>query len=122
MFIRWQSYRSKAQKPWDRERKDRSSRIKAILVESVRIDGKPRQRHIAFLGSIGKDVTHRKEFRPCFWADVRYRLDQLGKQVTADDRAKIEAALAKRVPPLTAREQADYETEQRYLRKIMRWG
>jgi hypothetical protein len=33
---------------WDKER----ARLKAILVESVRVEGKPRQKHIAFLGSM----------------------------------------------------------------------
>jgi hypothetical protein len=122
MFVRWQQYRSKAQKSWVREWKDGHSRIKAILLESVRIDGKPRQRHIAFLGSIGKAVTNRKEHRPHFWADIRQRLDHLGNRITADDRAKIEAALAKRVPPLTASEQAEWETEQRRLARLLRWG
>jgi hypothetical protein len=32
-----------------------SSAGQAVLVESVRVDGKPRQKHIAFLGSIATD-------------------------------------------------------------------
>src|SRR5580704_5731035 len=38
MFVRWQKYRNKPA-------------TTAILVEGVRVDGKPRQRHLAYLGS-----------------------------------------------------------------------
>ena len=47
MFVRWQTYRSQALWPWHAESNDKRARLKAILVESVRIDGKPRQKHIA---------------------------------------------------------------------------
>jgi hypothetical protein len=55
MFVRWQQYHSKALDPWLSDRRDESALLKAILVESVRVNGKPRQRHIAFLGSIAID-------------------------------------------------------------------
>ena len=55
MFVRWQTYRSKARSPQLRIINDKDPRLKAILVESLRINGKPRQRHIAFLSSISLD-------------------------------------------------------------------
>jgi hypothetical protein len=42
-----------------------------------------------------------------FWRRARTRLDRLGNRITPEDRAKIEAALARRVPVTTPeREQA----------------
>jgi hypothetical protein len=40
MYVRWQQYRSKARNPRQRERNDERARLRAILVESVRVDGK----------------------------------------------------------------------------------
>ena len=42
MFIRWQK----------RKRRDGVTRLNAVLCESRRVDGKPRQEHIAYLGAI----------------------------------------------------------------------
>lgn len=60
MYVRWQTYRSQALNPWQRKGNDKRARLKAILVESVRIDGKPRQKHIAFLGSFGQEGKERQ--------------------------------------------------------------
>jgi hypothetical protein len=57
MFVRWQRSRTQALIPW-RCAKTERTRLKAILVESVRVDGKPRQKHIAFLGSIASDASN----------------------------------------------------------------
>lgn len=100
MFVRWQEYKSIAKWRPDRPVK----RIKAILVESARVDGKPRQRHVAFISSYEPDLSDR--FR--FWRESRERLDRLGKRITPEDRTKIEAALAQRVPPTTPEEEAQY--------------
>lgn len=62
MFIRWQHYTSRALNPWQRNRNAEGTRLRAVLVEAVRIDGKPRQRHIAFLGSIRIDQSDRLPF------------------------------------------------------------
>ena len=93
MYVRWQTYRSQALNPWLRECNDRRARLKAVLVKSVRVSGKPRQRHIAFLGSlelddprmIGGDSDNARFWRRMrtngkarFWRDVTARFDQLG--------------------------------------------
>jgi len=77
---------------------------RAILVENLRVDGQPRQRHIAMLASIteaeiGMNVRHRY-----FWDDVHERLDRLGNRISIDDRRKIEAAVAIKVPRLSREE------------------
>jgi len=95
MFIRWLSYETRA------KRKSRVSLIpagprwSAILVETVRIDGKPRQRHIACLASIrGTDIGAQCKF----WERVTRKLDSLSNWVTAEERQRIEAQIAKKVP------------------------
>jgi hypothetical protein len=69
----------------------------AILVEGKRIDGRPRQKHIARLASITEsriEVVHQRRY---FWDDVHDRLDQLGNRISIDDRRRIEAAVALKV-------------------------
>ena len=51
MFVRWQSRVRAERNDWAlREVGDIT--WNAILVESVRVDGKPRQNHVAYLGSL----------------------------------------------------------------------
>jgi hypothetical protein len=95
MFVRWQLYHSQALNHRHREQNDKRARLKAILVESVRVDGKPRQRHIVFLGSISIDQIGKPGGR--FWYDVTRRLNGLGKRVTPADRKRIGRAIAKKV-------------------------
>jgi hypothetical protein len=110
MFVRWQTYKSVDRIDHYRERKDAHPRIKAILVESVRVGGKPRQRHVAFLGSMSlwqSDHHLAKMNRDTvirFWRRVRGRLDKLHNRITADDRKKILADIAKKIgkPPTAA--------------------
>ena len=83
-------------------------RHKAILVETVRVNGKPRQKHVAFIASYvqGETPEEIEHQRITFWRDARQRLDQLGNRITSADRVRIEAALAQRVTPTTAAEGA----------------
>jgi len=101
MFVRWQQYRSQARNPWQRECNDRRARLKAILVESVRVDGKPRQKHVAFLGSIEVSaVDDAGSGHAHFWRDVISRLNRVGPE----DRKRITAVIAAKVggPPTEA--------------------
>jgi hypothetical protein len=68
------------------------------LVESVRINGKPRQRHIGYLASI-RDRRSVDEIRN-FWDAVYDKLDGLSDRLSLDDRHRIEAAIAAKVPPV----------------------
>jgi hypothetical protein len=78
------------------------SDVKAILVESVRIDGKPRQRHVAFIASYEANKLDQIRTRSTFWRHARQRPDQIDNQITPADRSKVEGALAQRVPRTTA--------------------
>ncbi len=76
----------------------------AVVVENMRIDGKPRQQHVASLASITEsrmEVIHQRRY---FWDDVHDRLDQLGNRISIDDRRRIEAAIALKVPRLSQAE------------------
>jgi hypothetical protein len=102
MFIRWQNYRS----VW----RD-CTRWKAVLLESVNINGKPRLRHVAFIESYKECELHRLRTRVVFWRRARKCLDRLGNRITPEDRVEIEGALALRVPVSTPEEEEAYERE-----------
>ncbi len=69
----------------------------AVLVDCVRMDGKPTQRHICHLGSITIWPTALGVLdRDRFWGRAKSRLAEL--DVSAKDSVAIEAALAKKVP------------------------
>jgi hypothetical protein len=123
MFVRWQTYRTQAH-GWlrkNRESTGAGSRLKAILVESHRVGGKPRQKHIAFLGAIafehhrdGSEAPWTGIVRQRFRFDVTRRLDKLSNRVTPDERQRIEVAIVARtgLNLMTADEMGQYR---RYL-------
>jgi hypothetical protein len=79
-------------------------RWKASLVENVRVNGKPQQHHIAFLGGIaesGMAIVHQRRY---FWDKVYERLDRLANRISLEQRRQIEAAIAARVPRLSQEE------------------
>jgi hypothetical protein len=76
----------------------------AVVVESVRVNGKPRQRHISYLASTTESriaVVHQRRY---FWDEVLDGLDRLGNRMSIEDRKRIEAAVALKVPRLTREE------------------
>jgi hypothetical protein len=88
MFIRWKT--------------DDGPSCRAVLVDSVRTLSGPRLKHVAYLGSFKENNLAQDSTRAWFWQSARKRLDQLGigGRITSRDREKIEAALARRVPPI----------------------
>jgi hypothetical protein len=97
MFVRWQTYRSQALWPWHAESNDKRARLKAILVESVRVEGKPRQKHIAFLGSIATGDSVDGWAGRRFWRDVTMKLKRLGNRISPADLERIVAAIVAKV-------------------------
>jgi hypothetical protein len=77
---------------------------RAVLVENERVNGKPTQRHIAYLDGITDSAIAIVHQRCWFWDHVKERLDRLGKRISPEDRKKIEAAIAKKVPRPTKAE------------------
>jgi hypothetical protein len=116
MFLRWQS--GKRRMPsfdgWGKyvrggSNEDNSKqdvRWAAIVVESVRIAGKPTQRHIAYLGGITDSAIAIVHQRCWFWDEATQRLDRVGDRMSSQDRKRIEAAVAQKVPRPT---KAQYE-------------
>lgn len=64
------------------------------MVESVRVDGKHRQKHIAYLGSVTSDAIAEGKSQS-FWYRVSRRLQQL--RLSPKDRQRIAALIAERV-------------------------
>jgi hypothetical protein len=94
MFIRWQSRERRRPKfdPWT----EPDTHWSVILAETKRIDGQPRQEHIACLGSITDS-----DF---FWDDITAAFDKLSKKVKPEDRKRFESALAVKMPRPSAEE------------------
>jgi hypothetical protein len=112
MFIRWQTYRSKGSLY-----RGKTTRIRAILSVSIRVDGQSRQKFIAVIGSFVAerlDVEARRDF----WKAAHERLSTY---VHDDDRSKVEAELARRVPAPTAAEEAAWQLQADGRPDAARW-
>jgi hypothetical protein len=101
MFIRWQSRpRRRAEFGYG----DDDTHWRVILLESVRIDGKPRQRHIAYLAGFTESAARIPAQQRFLWERIEKRLKRLGKRIPAKDHKGIMAALIKKIgkPPTKA--------------------
>jgi hypothetical protein len=105
MFIRWQS-RERNSSQFGRYGEADICWM-AVLAETKRVDGKPQQRHIAYLGSITDSAMKIDAQRCHFWDGISARLDALGNQITQADRKKVEAAIAEKVTRLTPTQYKD---------------
>ena len=81
---------------------------RAILVESVRVDGKPRQRHVAYLAGFTNSAREQPHEQRYIWDCIHERLDRLSNRVSPEDRKRIEAALIEKLgkPPTKAQRAA----------------
>jgi hypothetical protein len=77
---------------------------RATIIEARRINGKPRQHHVCYLGSITESGIVIKCQRGYFWKEVSGRLDRLANRMTESERTKIEVNIARKVPPITPQE------------------
>ena len=106
MDVRWKG--RKLQQPGNAPRHGEvlggDVRWTAVVVESVLVDGNPRQRQVALLASITESEIEIVHHRRYFWDAVHERLDQLGDHMSIDDRRRIEAAITHKVPRLSPEE------------------
>ena len=106
MDVRWKG--RKLQQPGNAPRHGEvlggDVRWTAVVVESVLVDGNPRQRQVALLASITESEIEIVHHRRYFWDAVHERLDQLGNRMSIDDRRRIEAAITHKVPRLSPEE------------------
>jgi hypothetical protein len=86
MFIRWHKRQGKTDVHWG-----------AVLVEAVRVDGKPRQRHVAYLGGFSERRIDSVDQRRRFWSQVKTRLHALADRLSDEDRNRIIGEIASRV-------------------------
>jgi hypothetical protein len=115
MFVHWQNSKSVAR--WN-ARVEKINRCRAVLLERIRIDGKSKATYVATIASYVPDASNLILERRNFWKRARERLDKLCDRVTPEDRAEIEAALARRVPPTTPKE--EYQAEREAVENMVR--
>jgi hypothetical protein len=124
MFIRWQS----RERSWPQfgvwhdengERRPDDTHHRAILVEAVRVNGKPVQRHIAYLGGITESAISVPVQRCYFWDHITDQFDKLGKKISPADRKRLEKAIAAKVPRPTAKQ---YKDTARETVRTLGWG
>ena len=85
MFVRWQKRKRKSRAfGGGRDRAD--THWAAILAESARVNGKPTQQHVAYLGGITDSAIEIAAQRAYFWASVAQQLDRLGSSTCRSAR------------------------------------
>jgi hypothetical protein len=94
MFVRWKR-RALARLPLDGSSKPGHVRY-AVLVKCVRIEGKPRQKVVCYLGHIKERDISSTAHRLRFWATVDRTLDAL--RLETSKRPLIEQKIALTVP------------------------
>jgi len=92
MFVRWKK-RKRFDKRLNRQLPDY---LYAVLVESIRIDGKPRQKTIKYLGSIFSNLVNAPFRMSRFWVEAEKNLSEL--DLSPADREKITNDIKKVVP------------------------
>jgi hypothetical protein len=99
MYIRWKRQRRRDVKRYDQGpgmRTEEQWLLSAWLVEAQRVDGAPRQRTIAYLGSIREGRLTAAGPASWFWSSVERKLDALN--LSDHQRAALEARLTDKVP------------------------
>jgi len=126
MYVRWKR-RVRAHKPkrvgyWIREAAPPHVTRAAQLVEMRRVNGRPRQRVLAHLATIDEATMVSFDTSRAFWDVVRDRLDQLRHAGVIDEtqQDKIDATLARTVPPPTREEWNVYNAGLTRIRKEQR--
>ena len=114
MFVRW---RQRNHASFGGRRRG-DTHWRAILVQSARVNGKPTQRHIAYLAGFTESAIEIDAQRCHLWDHISERLDRLGNQITPDDREKIEAAIALKVQRPSA---AEYKEIARRGVQLLGW-
>jgi hypothetical protein len=121
MFLRWQC-RRRRHPQWGTKIPRGDVLWSAVVVESKRVEGKLKQLHVCFLGSITESAIEAgrsgyNEYanydRAIFFDLVSARLDALGDRLSPQDRQRIESEITTKVPPFTEEERAWIERQKR---------
>ncbi len=114
MYVRWQS--RKRRRPNFGYSDQQDVHWSAVLVENKRVNGKPVQRHIAYLVGFTDSQAAIPPQRRFLWDAFRARLDRLGSRVSPQDRRRIEAALIEKIGrPATKRQRDKFDRDRRAL-------
>jgi hypothetical protein len=113
MFIRWQKRISRSD--WGKP----DIAWNAVLLDPIRINGKPRHRYIGCIASIKQSRIDMDDacLRCWFWDHALEQLHQFSNQVNELDRKRIIAMLSEKVPMPT---RAEYKLCHRSVRES--WG
>jgi hypothetical protein len=104
MYIRWKRCA---------RRRTADVTLKAFVVQSVRVQGRPRQRILGYLGAIRQRYQQTPAHRQRFWQQVAPRLTAL--QMDPGMREALETDLARVVPQLTPADLATLEAQRAAL-------
>lgn len=108
MYVRWKKQkRSKKEHgvyfdksyPHPRPKEVEAYLLTAYLVENTRIDGKPRQKILAYLGSIIDVKIANMGARNRFWENVKTHLKEV--KLDRDQKAAIVQKIAQRIPKVS---------------------
>ncbi len=103
---------------WRRKRGFDTYARYAVLVESTRINGKPRQRFVAHLATILEPLMDMALHRGLFWKEVNEKLNSL--HIDDKTKAKITGKLLITIPlPDEARRAAE-QAELKRLERLLR--
>ncbi len=99
MFVRWKRRESSAKAGFSHISRYRAAKrgatLYAVLVESVRVNGKPQQRFVCHLTSIKENKLAHTATPFYFWDEVSKKLNALN--LDAAERQKIETVLAAKI-------------------------
>src|SRR4051794_35317314 len=100
MYVRWKKrMRSRRHRPTGEHM------LTAILVESRRVDGKPRQHILAYLGTISERYTAAYYHQLDFWTSANLHIDSLN--LDSETVTRLRSTLERIVPVPTPQSQAE---------------
>ncbi len=110
MFVRWKRRESTYAREWSRTSADeRGATLYAVLVESVRVGGKPRQKFICQLAKVREKKLDHQPTPFHFWKKATGKLNTLS--LDESERKKIEQQLAAKIRRPSDAESAEFWQE-----------
>jgi len=103
---------------WQRQTGRPTYALDAVLVESVRISGKPRQKFVAHLTHIPEPLMSMALHRGIFWEEVNARFDELKLDETV--RAKVTGKLLETIPFCDEAKQCLEQRKRAWLERLSR--
>jgi hypothetical protein len=109
MYLRWQHRWHTTDRSWWDQYGNGQPGVhwSAILVENKRINGKPRQQHVAYLAGFSEGQITIPAQQRFVWDHVKKVLDRLGNRISAADRQRFEATIAEKIGPPPTQEQRE---------------